>query len=290
MMTSFASSAQGALFGLTSARKRREAIRPLKLIGITAVVALITGCASASPSPSAAQSPTGSANAAATPSAHRPSATPAATAVAIASQRPSCPNGNGGTCLGSLVAGTYTTETFDPPTTYTVPDGWGNYEDLLGNFLLVPPAASFDGVDNGTSDYLGIYSSVTMPAPCSEPAPGLHEPGAIARYITEHPEFTTSNLRSVKVGGLSGVVLDIKLAKTWKKACADPDGGPAANLISGLPPSDFDHSIGGKLTIRLYLLAHGSDVLAIEIDDVASGGAHFSTFDPVVKSLRFSAT
>ena len=34
-----------------------------------------------------------------------------------------CPNPHGGICLGTLVAGTYKTSSFDPRLTYTVPDG-----------------------------------------------------------------------------------------------------------------------------------------------------------------------
>src|SRR6476659_4891283 len=47
-----------------------------------------------------------------------------------------CPNSHGGTCLGTIPAGTYTTTTFRPPITYTIPQRWTNGEDLPGNFLL----------------------------------------------------------------------------------------------------------------------------------------------------------
>jgi hypothetical protein len=47
-----------------------------------------------------------------------------------------CPFVDGGTCLEAIDAGTYTTTTFQPSITYTVPDGWLNREDLPGNFLL----------------------------------------------------------------------------------------------------------------------------------------------------------
>lgn len=98
-------------------------------------------------------------------------------------QRPSCPNGDGGDCLGPLSAGTYTTVTFHPRITYTVPAGWSNFEDLPGNFLLVPPGGTLTGVNDNTSDFVGVYASIAADAAdCSgKLAPGV---GLSASAIT----------------------------------------------------------------------------------------------------------
>ncbi len=221
-----------------------------------------------------------------------PTATPEPTASPVPSQSPppACPNPHGGQCLGPLAAGTYSTVTFRPTISYTVPAGWGNYEDLPGNFLLIPPGGSLAGVDAGTSDYLGIYSSIALDAPCTGPAPNVHGAELMAAFLSRQPEFATSNERAVSVGRLSGSVLDIRIAKTWKTACL-PGPLPNAFLMSGLPPSDFDHGLVGKLAIRLYLLNGLNDdpgeVLAIEVDDI-SGGGHLNGYETVVKSLGFT--
>jgi hypothetical protein len=56
---------------------------------------------------------------------------------------------------------TYKTLMFEPELTYRVPaPGWHNWEDIRGNFLLVPPGNDLSGVDAGTADYLGVYTSV----------------------------------------------------------------------------------------------------------------------------------
>jgi hypothetical protein len=242
-----------------------------RLLGLVVGLAITAGCGSASSSPTNSATPP-----------------PVTATAAAASERPTCPASDGGACLGPLTAGTYSTELFVPQVTYTVPAGWGNLEDLPGNFMLLPPGSDLEGVNAGTSDYLGIYSNVTLAAPCAEPRPTAKGPAAMAAYIATHPEFTTSNEHPATVGRLSGVVLDIKLAKTWKKACVLPDGGPAANLITGLAPSGLDHSIGGPLVMRLYLLSDGSEVRAVELDDALSGGAHLRTLDAIVKSVRFA--
>jgi len=46
---------------------------------------------------------------------------------------------DGGPCLGELAPGTYMTTVFTPRITYTVTEGWANWEDLPGQVLLVPP-------------------------------------------------------------------------------------------------------------------------------------------------------
>src|SRR5262245_62683962 len=93
--------------------------------GYVAVVAIIllAGCASAVdsgiyPTPSAVGS--------------RPTESTAASA----SASPAC-DPRGGTCLGDIAPGTYTSTTFRPRVTYTVPAGWNNAMDLPTNFLLL---------------------------------------------------------------------------------------------------------------------------------------------------------
>ena len=105
---------------------------------------------------------------------------PSETAVAreTPSPAPECPNDEGGACLGALQAGSYETTVFGPAITYRVPDGWANYEDTPGNFLLVPPGDDLEGVNAETSDYIGVYTAVAPTrSSCSERA----APGASRR-------------------------------------------------------------------------------------------------------------
>src|SRR5580765_9003049 len=66
-----------------------------------------------------------------------------------------CPNPNGGACLGPMAAGQHTTTRFQPQLTYTVPSGWSNLEDYVGNYLLVPPGVTLAGLQAETSDFIG---------------------------------------------------------------------------------------------------------------------------------------
>jgi hypothetical protein len=185
---------------------------------------------------------------------------------------PGCPNDHGGACLGPLPAGTYSTTRFQPALTYTVPDEWDNEEDLTGNFLLLPPGGDLAGVDAGTSDYIGVYTSVT-PDPGCAAGPDSLLPQAIAMCLAQNPTLQTTEPKAVDIGGLKGDVLDIT---------ATSGGG---SLIDGIPPSDFEHGIGPGLTIRLYLLEFGSGSLAIEVDDV--GSADLDSYSAVIEKFHF---
>ena len=129
---------------------------------------------------------------------------------------PVCPNPEGGVCLGDLDSGTYVTRVFRPTLTYTVPEGWSNMEDLRGNFLLLPPGGTLEGVNAGTSDYLGVYTSVVPPGHCNgQPSTTVpHTFDGLVEFLTSNEAIAVSNRHDVSVGGLSGVAMDLEMAGT----------------------------------------------------------------------------
>ena len=144
--------------------------------------------------------------------------------VSVARRLPESPRGRGA-CLGILEAGTYSTSVFEVPLTYTVTDGWGNYEDLPGNFLLVPPGGSLEGVNAGTSDFIGLYySSAPAAANCDErPEPGIATtPEAMATWFAGLPGLEMTDPEPMTVGGLSGFVMDIDIADGYADGCPYP--------------------------------------------------------------------
>lgn len=254
-----------------------------------ALLIVLAGC-SATPSASPTTVAGPSATEAATPVGSAPPA-PSASAAAVTPQpTPTCPNADGGVCLGPIAAGTYTTVALEPTLTYTVPAGWGNYEDLPGNFFLLPPGEDGAGVNAGTSDYIGVYTRVAANAPgCAE---GPHanvgrSPSDIATWATRQKGLVATKPKAVAIGGLTGVVLDVKLVKGWAKTCSFAPGIPDVQLITGIPPSGLDHGVIPGLTIRLYLLDFSGGTLAIEVDDV-SGGSHLASYSTLIQGFRFS--
>src|SRR5689334_8891268 len=127
-----------------------------------------------------------------------------------------CPNSEGGQCLGKLKQGTYKTVVFRPTLTYTVPAGWTNVEDTPGNFLLVPARGDLPGVNAGTSDFIGVYTSVAAEAHSCNPRPAAGiaaHPAAIARWIRQQDGIVSKPARPVVIGGLKGVSIDVVLEK-----------------------------------------------------------------------------
>jgi hypothetical protein len=218
-----------------------------------------------------------------------PDSEPEAQRASPTAARPGCPSANGGACLGVLAAGTYTTTKFRPTLTYTVPGGWTNFEDLPGNFLLVPPDGTLDGVDAGTSDYIGVYNSA---APLKGCAPGPNTaiettPAAIAAELSRNPGLDVTSPRPVTVGGLSGVVLDMKLKAGFQGGCDQGSGKTVVPILTGTYQASFEHAVVDGVTLRMYLLTRGPLTLGVEVDDVA-GGLGLDDYSAVVETFRFS--
>ena len=105
----------------------------------------------------------------------------------------------------NLPAGRYKTTNFEPGLSYEVTDGWGNYEDLSGQVLLVPPDSSFMDVDSGDGDYVGVYANAAAAAPDCTPSPAPGVPGSpegIMAYLRSVPEMSVTEPRPVEVGVL----------------------------------------------------------------------------------------
>jgi hypothetical protein len=268
----------------------RHATRRVASIGLLAA-ALMTAC-TATPAAAPAGTPSDAPAAAAAATAAAATAAPATAAPATANAAPSvCPSIHGGVCLGPLEAGTYTTRAFKTPLTYTVPDGWANYEDLLGNFLLVPPSGSLEGVDAGTSDYIGVYDGV---APASGDCQERRQddvaltPEAMAAWYASHPGLAVEGPKAVTIGGLDGVVLDLTIAEGDTGVCRVPDfDGPFVPVLIGAGPAELAHALIEGLIMRLYLVsAPTGEVIAIEIDDLP-GGDTMESMTQVVEDMQF---
>ncbi|CAN5694344.1 hypothetical protein BH23CHL7_BH23CHL7_19560 [soil metagenome] len=265
----------------------------LRLIAV--FVSVLAGCAGSAPtvsqpapvgSPAETVMPTPAAVVASTPP-----ATATATAATATAAPPVCPSIHGGVCLGPLAAGTYTTRSFKTPLTYTVPDGWANYEDLPGNFLLIPPSGSNEGVDAGTSDYIGVYDGIAPASgDCQErPEAGVaRTPEAMAAWYASHPGLAVEGPEPVTIGGLDGVVLDLAIADGETGVCRFPDfDGRLVPILIGAGPAELSHALIEGLVMRLYLLsAPTGEVIAIEIDDLPGGDTMESMVD-VVEDMQF---
>ena len=203
-----------------------------------------------------------------------------------------CPNPEGGACLGPLTAGTYSTSELELGLTYTVSDGWGNYEDYPGGFLLVPPSGTLEGVNAGNSDYVGVGIGVAAAsANCDIRAePGIETtPEAMVAWYASLPGLDMTEPTPVDLGGLTGVVFDVALPAGYEEGCPYPgaEGIPMVPLIIGIGPASFHHVACCDINTRLYLLSGPDDhTIDIEVSDV-EGGESLEELDAVVQSFVF---
>lgn len=207
-----------------------------------------------------------------------------------------CPNpegGSGNTCLGDLEAGRHATMTLVPTLSYEVPDGWSNQEDLPGNFLLLPPGSNLAGVNPGTSDYLGVYSSVAAPEQCADRVDADVDatPQAMVDWLQSQPSLSTTPPEPVTVGGLSGIQLDVSFNDATEDACHD-GSDIYADVIVGIGRSSLAHGVLPGYGLRMAFLANGESLLAIELADAPDGGGDdddwWASAGPVIESFRFS--
>ena len=195
-----------------------------------------------------------------------------------------CPYPHGGNCLGAITAGAYTTTTFRPTISYTVPNGWVNGEDLPGNFLL-------QLADDPR--YLGIYRNVAAPLECEEhPDPNVNQSvEAIADWLTSHPGLVTTEPQAVAVGGVDGVFIDISLDPSWTVTCPYSQGAPIVPFIIGGGPSSLHHVIVPGFQERLYLLEVDGGNLAIEVGpEGASLPEYLELVTPIIESPELRTT
>lgn len=256
-------------------RARRHAEQWLTLV----LVLVLSACSSGGTKTEGSSSP--SLAATSTP----PSVDPSPT-------RAPCPyfDRGGGRCLGPVAAGTYTTEYFLPAITYTVPTGWDNAEDQHGSFVLVPPEGDLNGVDAGTSDFIGVYSTVAAPNGCKAgPAPGVGTTAtAVASWMTRDPSLVVTDKRAIKLGGLSGVVMDLAISAR-AKPCPYSGGKPVAPYLFGVDLSvGVEHNTGPGAKTRMYVLNNDGGALAVEVVDV-HGGDHLDGLSAIVHTMSFAS-
>ena len=185
-------------------------------------------------------------------------------------------------CLGPLDEGTYTSQRLEPALTFTVPAGWNNPWDTRGAFSLWTPGWS-DG------SYMLGHPGVSVrrdPRPdegCSPHADATAVGTSaleVATWVANHPAIATEAPSPVEVAGLTGYLLDVSLADTWRESCP---GGPAAVWVFEDLYLRDQNKYPEHATMRLILLdlPDGGSVL------VAIDGTQVDAAMPVVRSFEF---
>jgi serine/threonine-protein kinase len=202
-----------------------------------------------------------------------------------------CTSAYRGTCLGEIAPGIHSTRTFTPGLSYTVPSlGWTNAADNTGQVGLIPPGGDYSSVDTGGSDYIDVFTSIaTGNGRCGDGHGTIHTPEGFVGWLKKQPGFAPFTAKPVTIGGLSGVVVDLRFRHGFMKTCPWSGHFPAQQVLTGLPPSpnNLNHSLPpGHAVMRLYLMHYKHGTLAIEIDDVRDD-SRLAIYTKLVESFRF---
>ncbi|WP_062203677.1 hypothetical protein [Demequina salsinemoris] len=117
--------------------------------------------------------------------------------------------------LGSeLTPGTYTSQNFATPVTFTVPAGWKVFEDGPGELGLAriandgPPLLVLRDIDAAATD-------------CAEEAePGVgRDPADIVDWLVNHDGLQTSDPVAVSIDRLDGYEIDLSIDPSWSGTC-----------------------------------------------------------------------
>ena len=186
-------------------------------------------------------------------------------------------------CLGTLDAGTYASQFFDPfvansgawfrrygALTYTVPADWVNAGDWPGFYSLAPVGAS-----DGTMIFLASDVVVAITdKDCEE----VQDPDigttatAITDWLAAADGLISSTPEEVSIGGLDGLRVDITMDPEWTETCPYSDGEPTRTLfVDRTTTPGFSWNIGPGGVMRLYFLDLGDGrALMIDIESIST--------------------
>ena len=210
----------------------------------------------------------------------------AAAACGGASLAPPTPAASGLPSVTPMPAGTYTSTGFQPPVTFTVPDGWVVTGDQPLYFALQPADNDLIGI-HLFGDPLAASQDASCPA---APEPGVGTTSSeLAAWIRERPGLVVSTPTMATIGGLRGVGLDIALRADWTQACPFANGVPSVPLINS--PAIDHWVVVGNERLRLYLLdLPDGGTIAVDLD--AFDGDQIDDLlgraNAIVRSMQFA--
>jgi len=185
-----------------------------------------------------------------------------------------------------LPPGTYTSEIFKPPVTYTVPAGWKMFEDEPGQFGL--------GLGAGEGPCVCFWRDVRAASTecVEEPQPGVGASAAdISTWLAQHKGLKTTKPTPVQVSGLTGYMIDVNLDPAWRGQCQGAISVPIL-VGTGLGTGVFWGS-EADTSQRIYLLDLGKNATDgnIAILTQVCCGVDFvertTAVTPVIKSVVF---
>ena len=227
-----------------------------------------------------------------------PSTAPSPLASPSPEASPSAPawwqNDNCGFCAGELAAGARTTVSWQPALTYTVPAGWVNSYDHVDGYTLIPVTASNQSLFESGSQivyYVDLMRNQRLAASdCSnKPQAGAGFTAAdVVSGLSSRAGLDVTAAAPVMVGGLSGLQVDIAVARNWRTTCPDSGGLPAVPTLQGGDSYRWI-DLGERKRIIVLDDPSGGNII-IEVAAPSDGFSDFmTTTSPIIRSFMFSS-
>jgi hypothetical protein len=169
-----------------------------------------------------------------------------------------------------------------------VPRKWANYLDIPGLYLLQPPGSKPPG-NFIAGSFIGLETSVAPEAmDCQSAVRGVKRtPRAILNWMQSKRSLVVRHVHIVTLGGLRGIVVDVRMRRGGKGCFSVGATQRAAPLLVGVGPSSFDHEVVPRFAERHYLLRYKRGTLDVALVD-ASGGKQLASFNQIASTFKFN--
>jgi hypothetical protein len=169
----------------------------------------------------------------------------------------------------ALAPGTHTTTLFQPPTTFTVPEGWVLERDTPTEFRVAP-------VVDVAAELAVCHGDITALDPAAEPLPSVGEDAsAILAAVAARTDLEiVTSPQPWALGDVTGAWMDVRNPGSTESALVG--GGACGN---NLYP-------GSTNRFAVLDLADGSEIV-VTIYTFAGTEAFIETLTPIAESLRF---
>ena len=194
-----------------------------------------------------------------------------------------------GPVASPLAGGTYTSSSFQPAVTFSVPDGWELVVDSP-TFVQLRPAGS---------EAAGLYLFRNPAAASQDPTcPATPQPGIgktsseLVAWFRTLKGLVAGNPGMVTVGGLRGTLIDLAIADGWSTSCPFANGLPTVPLVTG-DSGSLRWVMAGNERLRLYLLdlpTGGTVVVDVDAFDGSLIDSLVANATPIIRSMTFAGS
>jgi hypothetical protein len=186
-----------------------------------------------------------------------------------------------------LAAGTYTSKSFQPAATYTVPGDWTNPTDSAAYFNLMPVQDQNNGLH-----LFHNPQALSQAADCpSAPEPGVGTSSLeLVTWIRSLKGLSVTQPALVTIGGIPGTSIDASIAPNWTQSCSFANGIPTVPLFYG-KDQNLRWVVAGPEKLRLaFLDVPGQGTVVVDLDSFDGTGFEslIGSASPIVKSLSFA--